>query len=110
MWVSTVRCERNSRRAMPALVWPLSHQREYIAFARGQGVHRLLGAVHADQTGHDFGVEGGTAGSDALQGVEEVVEVEDSVLEQVAEAPVLTRWTECVVSMCWESSRIPSRG
>ncbi len=33
----------------------------------------------------DFGVEGGTARRDALQGVEEVVDVEHAVLEQVAE-------------------------
>ena len=64
----------------------LSHQGEHVAFARGQGVQRFVAAVHADQAGDDFGVEGGTAGSDALQGVEEVVEVEDPVLEQVPEA------------------------
>src|SRR6476619_4978741 len=59
----------------------LSHQGEYLAFACGQRVQGFVGAVHADQPGHDFGVESGTPGRDSLEGVEEVVDVENPILQ-----------------------------
>src|SRR4051812_10370381 len=100
---STVRSGRKSRPAMPPFVRPparplgeegpprdatvrqsLGHQRQHLALAPRQRSQRVL--LAADQRGDDLRVECRPAGGDARGRVEEVRDVEDAVLEQVAEA------------------------
>ena len=72
-WVSTVRSVSHSRAAMPALVCPSAIR---ASTSRSRGV-AVRGRVRvADQRADDLGVEGGPAGGDATQCVEEVVDVE----------------------------------
>ncbi len=84
--VSTVRSVSHSRRAMPTLVRPSAIS---ASTSRSRGVSRASGsslATRAEQRRDHLGVEGGAARGDPAQRVEEVVDVEDPVLEQVAEA------------------------
>jgi hypothetical protein len=64
----------------------LGHQREHLPFAwreRGQGVGAAAGA---EELADDFRVEHGAALRDAGDGLDEVADVGDAVLEQVADA------------------------
>ena len=61
----------------------LRHQRQHLALPRGQPGDRVAAAHH--QLADHLGVEHGAAGRDPLQRGEEVVDVGDPVLEQVAD-------------------------
>jgi hypothetical protein len=61
------------------------HEREHVAFSRRERLEGVVVSTWADQSCDDFGVECSPTGGDATQGVEEVVDVEDPVLEQIAE-------------------------
>ena len=85
MWVSTVRSVSHSRRAIPTLVRPSAIS---ASTSRSRAVSEAsgpAGAVHADQPRHHLRVERRPAGGHPSQCVEKVIDVEDAVLEQVAE-------------------------
>jgi len=65
----------------------LRHEREYLALPRGE-LGQLVGrAERAQKQRDDLRVERRAAVGDAAERVEELVDVENTVLEQVAEAP-----------------------
>ena len=64
----------------------LGDQAQHLALARGEAVERAVGALAREQLGDDLGVERRAAVGDAAHGVDEVVDVHDPVLEQVAQA------------------------
>ena len=69
---------------MPALVSPSAHQPEHLALARAQSADTL--SVLVDEGGDDPGIEGRAALGDSHGGVEEFIDIENAVLEQVAES------------------------
>ena len=69
---------------MPSLERPSAISSRTCELARGEAVERV-GAVADEELGDDLGVEGGAAGGDPAQRVEEVGDVGDPVLEQVAD-------------------------
>ena len=62
----------------------LRHQREHLAFARGELCERPAAA--GEELRDHLGVEGGAAGRDPVERVDELVHPADAVLEQVADA------------------------
>src|SRR5262249_22493073 len=65
----------------------LCHQCQHGAFPFGQYRQRVVAASGAaDQLRDDGGIHGGTTGGDAAYRIEEVVDLQDPVLEQVAQA------------------------
>src|SRR4051812_3893349 len=64
----------------------LGHEREYLSFARRQFGYRVVESGRREEPAHDLGVECGPTRGDSLQRVEEVLDVQDAVLEQIAEA------------------------
>ena len=64
----------------------LGHQREHLALARAEPVERVAAAGAGEELADDLGVERRAAVGDAVDGVEEVADVGDAVLEQVADA------------------------
>ena len=60
------------------------HQREYLAFARGELAERVAAA--GEQLRDDFGIERAAALGHPVQRVEELPDVGDPVFEQVADA------------------------
>nr|WP_311736924.1 hypothetical protein [Streptomyces sp. Ag109_G2-6] len=62
----------------------LGHHREYLAFAFRQPAQGV--AARREELTDHFGVERGAAGRHPVEGVEEVVDAGDPVLEQVADA------------------------
>ena len=85
-WVSTVRSVSHSRRAMPALVRPSAISASTSRSRGGQQGERVVRAASGPSKVRDhLRVERRAAGGDPAQRVEEVVDVEDAVLEQVAE-------------------------
>ena len=62
----------------------LGHQPQHLLLARGEAVHRVVAAAD-HQLGDDLGVQRGAAGGDPAHRVEEVADVRDPVLEQVAD-------------------------
>ena len=57
-----------------------------LAFAGGEALRRRVAGVAGEQLADDLGVQGGAAGGDAVDGGEELVQVGDAVLEQLADA------------------------
>src|SRR5699024_5564597 len=64
----------------------LGHELEDFEFTGAQGRQPVLLPGPDEDLGHDLGVEHGAAAGDLVDGVEEVLDIGDSVLEQVAEA------------------------
>ena len=64
----------------------LRNQREHLAFPWSESGQMVGRAEWAEQQRDDLWVECGAALRDAGEGVEELVDVEDPVLEQIAEA------------------------
>ncbi len=62
------------------------HQREHVAFAGSEGGERGGARAGAKQLGYDFRIKRGAARGDAAQGGNELVNVGDPVLQQVADA------------------------
>jgi hypothetical protein len=62
------------------------HQCEHLAFAGGESGERGGARAGAKQLGYDFGIKRGAARGDAAQGADELVNVADPVLQQVADA------------------------
>src|ERR1700678_3406612 len=60
------------------------HQREYLTLARGEVADRVPAA--GEQLGDNLGVERAAAPGDPAQRVEELGDIRDPVLEQVADA------------------------
>ena len=75
-----------SSAAMPDVRPALGHRREDLALARRERGERVVGPVPDHQLGDHLGIEGGPAAGDAPQGVHELADVADAVLEQVADA------------------------
>ena len=67
----------------PGVGVALRHEGEHVAFARGEGGDRVAAA--AQELLHDVGVEDAAARRDGLQGGEELVDLGDAILEQVAQ-------------------------
>ena len=109
--VSTVRSVRNSRRADPAVGAALGHERQHLPLPGRELGQRVGPPLVPDQLRDDLGVERRATPRDPAQRIEELVHVEHAVLEQVAE-PARGDQVDRVarVSMCWESSMIPSPG
>ena len=86
----------------------LGHQGQHFALARGQRGQLLGVAAGAEELADHLGVEGGAAGGDPGQGVDELGDVGDPVLEQVANpaAPPSSSRAAYLVSMYW---RTPAR-
>ena len=63
---------------------PLGHEPEHLELARREDVERAACAAR-EELGDHLRVERGAAGGDAAHGADEVVDVHDPVLEQVAE-------------------------
>ena len=61
-------------------------QREHVAFARRERGERVADALAAEHARDDLRIERGAAGRDAADRGQELVEVGDAVLEQVADA------------------------
>src|SRR5581483_9630646 len=72
-------CDRVVRQAF-------RHQLEHLPLARGQLFDRVVAPAAADQLRDDGGVERGTALADALDRLDERLDVGHSVLQQVADA------------------------
>src|SRR5215470_814313 len=65
---------------------PFGHQRQHSAFPFGQDRQRVLGAGGAaDKLRDDGRIHGGTTSGDAAYRVEEVVDLQDPVLEEIAQ-------------------------
>jgi Domain of unknown function (DUF397) len=64
---------------------PLGHQRQQIPFPRGQDPEGVLPALPGQQLGNDLGVQHGPAARDPVQGVQELLDSGDPVLQQVAD-------------------------
>jgi hypothetical protein len=77
------------------------HQRQHITLPGRQGAEPEGAAAGAEQLGHDFRVEGGTAGRDPAQRLDEFTDVGDPVLEQVPDTcgPAAGRRAEQVGSV-----------
>ena len=85
--VSTVRSVSQSRRAMPGLVRPSATS---ASTSRSRGVSAASWSVARSGLSSSETTSGSSAEPplrDAEQRVEELVDVEDAVLEQIAEAP-----------------------
>jgi hypothetical protein len=65
---------------------PLRHQPEHLQLSRRQALERPPRPATREQLRDDLGVEGGAAPGDAAHRVDEVVDVDDPVLEQIADA------------------------
>ena len=65
---------------------PLGHQGEYLALARRQLDEGILVRRRRDEHGDDLRIERRSPFGDTPSGVEEVVDVENTVLEQITEA------------------------
>ena len=65
---------------------PLGHQREHLALARREVVERVLPAAAAEHPRDHLGVERRPAAARPSDRLDEVAEVGDAVLEQVADA------------------------
>jgi hypothetical protein len=63
----------------------LGHQVQHLALARSQSVQWVTGAAQ-QQLGDDLGVQDGAARRDPAQGVDELLDVGDALLEQMADA------------------------
>src|SRR5215469_7756033 len=63
---------------------PFGHQREHLAFAGGEGRERVTAA--GQQLRNDLGVQRAASRRHPIQGLEELGQVRDPVLEQVADA------------------------
>ena len=64
----------------------LGHRREDLALARREARQRVVGAVADHELGDDLRVERRAAAGDPPQGVHELADVADAVLQQVADA------------------------
>src|SRR6185436_5633490 len=64
---------------------PLRHQPEYVERPRGEDAER---PTPGDELSHDLGVERGAALGDAAHGVEEVADVPDTLLQEIAHGTV----------------------
>ena len=72
----------------------LGHQGEDVELAGAEG-GQGVGAAAAEELGHHLGVDGGAAVADPADGGQELADVGDPVLEQVADAlgaPPASRW------------------
>ena len=83
---STARSVTTSASAIARVRAALGHQAEHLALARGQVVERVAAPGAGEELRDDLRVDHGAAGGDAVDGVEEVADVGDAVLEQVADA------------------------
>ena len=63
----------------------LRHQLEHLALARRESLERIVAAVPPDELRDDERVQGRTALRHALDGRDELVDVGDAVLEEIAE-------------------------
>jgi hypothetical protein len=64
---------------------PLRHQPEHLELPRGEDAER---PTPGDELSHDLGVERGAALGDAAYGVEEVADVPDPLLQEIAHGAV----------------------
>ena len=64
----------------------LGHRGQDVALARRQCLQPVVGLARDHELGDDLGVEGGPAPGDTPEGVHELADVRDPVLEQVADA------------------------
>ena len=64
----------------------LGHEPQHLALAGRQPAERVAAAAAGEQLGDDLGVEGGAALAHPAHGVEELGDVGDPVLQQVADA------------------------
>ena len=78
--VTTIRCGDALVRAA------FRHELEHLALARGQLVERILAPAAADQLRDERGIEGGAAVRNAPHRADELVDIGDAVLQQVADA------------------------
>jgi hypothetical protein len=62
----------------------LGHEVENFAFTVGESVERVVLASDVDEGCHEFLVDDGFSGRDALDGVGEMLAVEHAVLEEIA--------------------------
>src|SRR5205085_8282349 len=65
---------------------PFGHELQDLALAAGQLLERIVLAAAADQLPDHLGVDRRSSAADAAHGLEELVDLEHSVLEQVPEA------------------------
>ena len=63
---------------------PSAISRSTSRLARAEPLERVAAAAAGEQLRHDLGVERGAAGGDPAQGLDELADVRDPVLEQVA--------------------------
>ena len=64
----------------------LGHQREHLALARGKNVERVLGAAGGDQLLDERWIDDRPSLDDSLDSLDELVDVRDPALQQVARA------------------------
>ena len=86
MCASTVFGARNSAIADRLVRAALGHQREDLALPLGEVVERHPGPPPADELGDDLRIDHRSPARDPADGLAEVVQVLDAILEQVADA------------------------
>ena len=107
---STARGRDDQRRGDGGVGPALGHQRQHLALAGGErGASVGRAGLAAEQLGHDLGVEGGAAGGDPAQRVDEVADVGHPVLEQVADAGGAARPAARRRSGSRRTARTPAR-
>src|SRR5579871_409315 len=76
----------NDERFGDSLIGPtLSHKTEHLPLAVRQVIDRVMPAPTLDETADDFGIDHRAAGSDAMDGVDEALNVSHAMLQQVAD-------------------------
>ncbi|MBV9449910.1 MAG: hypothetical protein JO345_28865 [Streptosporangiaceae bacterium] len=68
----------------PAVGAPLRHQRQHLTFPGRQHVERVVQAAGRDEFGDESGIDDRAAPHQALERPDEIVDVDDPALEQVA--------------------------
>ena len=81
---------------MPAFDRALGHQGEHLALSRRQHVER---PATRDELPHDLRVEGGAALRDPPHGGDELADVANALLEEVADRAVAVREAEPVETL-----------
>src|SRR4051812_19721846 len=64
----------------------LGHEREHLALARREHVERVLDPPGGDELLHERGIDDRSSSDDPLERLDEVVDVRDAALQEVAAA------------------------